>query len=309
MKYLKPNVLSLVLASSLLGACTGDQLSSSEGELVPVWLLDADQSTGQTDVSGLVRNQFDDNSNDLDRLGIEELINPDGTAQINNFTPFNDLGVRLSDGDVMRVTTAGSRHQLYRRDVEFVYRAQVPLDANQPDHELRLDYKDARFAPSVTVAQLFSVDGFTSPETSTIVPATGVINASWSVPALTENYLQRLGIQLLACNARPVSSAPIFLQVASGDRSVAIPVTELPRPPFSALGATNSASPSCTYELQLFGITAPVSALSPSNQDFQGSQESVETSVVILISRSAKLQLQVDVNANVNSTVNTESTP
>jgi len=317
MKNIKPDVLLLVLASSLLSACGGDQLSSLTDELTPVWLLDADQSTGKTEVSGLVRSRFDDNTSDLERLGIAQLINPDAIAPIDNNSPFANTGIRLSDGDVMKTINAGRRHQLYRRDAVFVYTTQVPLDENQPGHELSLNYKDARFPPSVTSAQVFSVDGFTSPDTTTTVPSTGTINASWSVQALPPNYVQRLGVQLVSCNvnssgnSRPLSSEQIILPLASGDRSVAIPVAELPPPSLSGQGTqdtTDSTLRSCTYELQLIAINVPVGAFTEDNQlgpPVEGNQEPEVAPIVIRLSRSEKLLFQVDIDASVN----TETTP
>ena len=302
------SALVLLLSSLLLSACGGDPLSSDAfDELVPVWLIDANLDSGQTTVKALVKSESLYNEADLQSLGLADLFGVQEQEQQNNAEILSPIsGVRLSGGDVMHAIANGRSHQLYRRTRDLLYQTQFALLADQTNYDLRLSYAGNRFEPSTSSVDLFLVEGFASPDTNATVSSTGTINATWRVENNatqgSSTYTQRLNVALVSCSEPLSASEQLWMTVPASERAVSLAVSELPTPRVSQ-SAAGSATITCNYEFRLIGVSTSADTFDinavPDQPAADVDFEAIKTPIVLLVSRSDKLDISVEFQRNI----------
>jgi len=277
-------------------ACGSDPGSADLGELRALWLVDANRDTRGVNVAARGIESFETSIPAGFELPTYNMLfnqqAPDPTEAL-LFPQY--YGVRLTEGDVMYATTAGGRKQLYRREADFIYRANYALENETSDVALSLNYVGGRFPTALSNVRVF-------------VPMDGTINLSWNVGDVTEpagsELSQHLLISFFGCSSVNASTGTVLaltdtvlLDIPNDLRATTVPVSELPEPePISDASPVANAVPPCVYRFQVIVRLAPSAERLNPMIDPQAAEAEDVTPLVTLLNRTASVQVEVDNN-------------
>jgi len=208
-------------------ACGSDPGSADLNELRALWLLDADRDKLHVRVAGrVIQSPVVSIVQGFNFATYNELFDPQplnaGSGTIPLIFP-NFYGVRLTGGDVLHVTAGGSRHQLYRREADFVYRSNYRLDENNTTAELSLSYTGNRFPTSMISARVFDVGNLMITDTGSV---SEIVSLNWNigdvvVPSGYEQ-LQHMLVTILSCTDINVIQESVVLDKAEKVRVLTV---------------------------------------------------------------------------------------
>lgn len=249
------NCRLLILLVFFLQIGCGESTSNRSEDLDPSWNIRVDRSTMGVYAEGYVSDYFD--------------------------------SVRLTEGDVLRLSWAGRYWQLYRIGQPYVYAREFAIPDNSNQFEARLDRNNSNFAPFVYNVVLPDTTTATLVEEDMLLADTGTINFSWDFDASAFSLEQQsVEIKLLDCSVKLPGSDTLTVPADSNARSVSVDIQNLPKPLFAG-------GSSCGYGVQLVFDT---SIEKPSS--FEGSPSGERRPSVSLQTKSRLFEFSIENGLN-----------
>lgn len=256
-------ILVCALILSIVSAgCTDPTSSNITEPLRPLWIVNVDQNRQTIRVSGSVVEQ--QTSDFYLRRAFENLVRGQAVASwIGNDDPLDSVGndgsVRLVERDLLRAVDSRGSYPLRRREKLFNYRVSFDYDRNNDALELRLDYRNQRFEPSVSTVRLVDLDNVVLAETDALLSTTDAINVSWNLGDLNlpvrSALVQRIRVLRERCDLEDASENELVLPLAADARSSSIPISSFPAPSSATAGT-------CDYAVQVMAAEMPQLLLS-----------------------------------------------